>query len=534
MMIREAERRVAPKSPFYMAKYVMGRSLWDGKQYPIWERCHVEASVEMWRLWQTRFLRPYGTIYRMEWSRDTRKSTLGQAFDICITLENGNLRILTDSDTWENAQKKQGVVKRMYEDGYFQEVFGDRRGEIWNEEKLMLKRSAKLSDPTFTSSGLNAEKTSQHFDAIKSDDTQTDGNSQNREQINKVKKNFKLYDSLLSRCGMILSLGTRWAFDDEGAMIQEMQNEDRRFGRPQRIFINRRACYGKNAEGKYDENILLFPNLLDRVTLQFKRASQGAFLFSCNYLCEPMSEETAKIKKEWIQYHDKSVDDLKAAGARFYLGIDPSKEGTAAGRDFDALCVLALTKGGEVYVMEALALKLSREALFERIVELAVRYPLNKVMVEEIFQQHELKAWLMLKTSKVPVQIPWVKFKQDGKRKEERMNQAQLWFQAMRVWIRQSHTEFEEQMLRFGKSSVHDDLCDAFCFCLKMMDLPSEETQKAWWLKPEFAEEEGYKQMVADKGEEGAWRTVRYKIMRENAKISRTRRHRHLGLRMAA
>lgn len=533
LLIREAERRVAKQSPFYMAKYVTGKSLWDGRSYPVWEKCHVEAGVEMWRLWQTRFLRPYGTIYRMEWSRDTRKSAMGQAMTLCIHLDNRNNRALYDSDTWENASKKMGVIKRMYEDSHFQELYGDLRGEMWSEERLLLKRTAKLSDPSLVASGMNAEKTSQHYDFIDSDDTQTDGNSQSPEQINKVKKNFKLYDSLLSRNGMILSLGTRWALHDEGQMIAEMQVQDRRFGRPQRIFINRRSCYGKNEEGKYDEKLLMFPNLLDRETLSFKRASQGAFLFSCNYLCEPMSEETAKVKKEWIRYHGKTQEELKAIGAKFYLAIDPSKEGTAAGRDFDALVVAAVTPSVDIYVMEALALRVDRPKLFENIVRLAAQYPLEKVMIEEVFQQHELKAWLVQQTASVAVRIPWFKFKQDGKRKEDRVNAAQVYFEAKKVWIREDHVELEDQLLRFGKTNVHDDLVDAFCFILKMMSIPSGLTKKEWWLKADCTEDEEFQASVAAKGVAATERNIRFwRTMRQRKESGGRDRKRvsHMGM----
>lgn len=484
--VKELERRVASRSPFYMAKYVLGRSLYkDGKPWG-WSRNHADLSRLIWGLYKSRRARPWGTWLKVEWAREARKSTMGAAAIACFLLDNPNLRILLDSDTEDNAAKKLSVVKSLFEDAYFVELFGDLKGESWTAESITVKRSAKLSDPSLFASGLGAEKTSQHYDIIIPDDLQTLGNSRTREQIDKVKLSVKEYESLGSQDYMLMWLGTCWAFKDAGAMIEEMAEEDVKFLRPQRVFVSKKPAYKKKKDGNFDFNQAEFPDILPLEVLRFKRASQGAEQFSFNYLLEPVSDETAVFKRQDLTYHQKSVGDLK--GSNFYLVIDPTKQGEGDDPDFMALIAVAVNEFSDIYVLEYVNERMDEKGLLEELIRLCGMYPFNAVIIEELFEQIRLAKWLKMESSKAPVHVPWRKFKRDKRSKEERIRALRPYFQSHKILLRPGMTVFEDQALKYPRSD-HDDLLDALAYVLTHMSVPGKIDESKWWLKDNWGEE---------------------------------------------
>ncbi len=313
-----------------------------------------------------------------------------------------------------------------------------------------------------------------------------------------------------------------------------MRLEDVRQGRPVRIYVNRKSCYKRTADGRLDVDKVEFPGLLDKETLAFKRASQGAFLFSCNYLVDPQSEESAMFQKKWIQFHDKTKEELAAIGANFYLGIDPSKEGTHAGRDDDALVLSAVTPTADIYFMECIAKAMTRDQLFREIVRLCTEYPmLKKVSIETFFQQHELAAWLKMQGQKLAIHIPWVKYKADDRSKAQRIKTLQPYFENGKAFIRPNMTKFEHQLLSYKEDGLeHDDVPDAAAQTTDMMDIPAEKQKADWWQQKNWAEayeaEHGSTEGMPSPSTVRVWKTIRKE--KERMKSGRARRMSNLGV----
>lgn len=540
--LRELERRVSRRSPFYMAKFVIGRPHFKNGRVEGWEDKHVQASQEMWGLYKSRNLRPWKTIYKKTWPRDTRKSALGQGMVVCVLLDDPNFRWLYDSDTDENASRKMSVIKQVFESRYFQELHGDQRSSPWNEEMITVKRTAMHSDPSVATSGLNAGVTGQHYDGVACDDLQVyENRSESLTQV--VIDRFKLYESLVSRNGIVYVYGTPWGFKDLNNHIETMKKEDLRFGRPLRVFTNNKSCYKENPDGTLDETRAEFETTLDLKMIAVKKASMDAFLFSCNYMCRPQSKDTALFQKAQIQYHDRSADELVKQGCHFYLSIDPSKEGTWAGRDFDALILAAVTKTADIYVMEALLLKVSREKLLREIVRLCNEYPfIKKVSIEKRFQQHELAAWLKKEKIELeqkgeikPVRVPWADLKVDNRSKDDRIRTLSPYFESGKVYIKQVHTVLEQQLLEYTPGAGaynHDDGPDALGNIPDMMDIPKSEIEKEWWKKKNWAEayveQNGSEEGMPKPSTIRVWKTVRAE--RERAKTGRRRSGHFIGI----
>ena len=490
-LLREAERRAGLQSLFYLAKYIIGAHWLKKGATSLWLRQHEELANWVWNLWETRKQRPYKTIAVVLWSRRTLKSTVCTgSFPVKVLLDNPNIRILIDSDTIENSQNFLQPIKQTFEAPHFKEIYGEQRSaKKWSQTEITVKRDAVFPQPSIATSGMNAETTSQHYDLIITDDLQTYGNSRNRDQINKVVDRYKLYDNLLDPGGMLVVVGTRWAQGDMMEYIKKQDEADHKAGRPRRIFINEKAAFKKNKEGKFTD-VPEFPGLLDKEELAFARASQGAFLFSCNYLCSPQSDETATFKMEWIKYHSKPVSDLPT-GTQIYMMVDPAGEGNFASADFNAIVVAAVTPEYDIIVLHRVRAHMTRQTLFKKILQLYDMYRPIKLGVESVFGQKELKAWLKSEARNKNRILPWSELKSSNKQKEHRIQGLQPYFEAGKIFIRDDMTDLIDELLQFPNGE-HDDVIDALAYVLDFMAVSTAAQPKEFWLNRGFALEENF------------------------------------------
>lgn len=492
--LREAERRAMRTDVMYLAKWMMGRAWVAGAKGELtkndgWCFHHRKLSDDLRSLWGSRQTRPYKTFYNLVWPRGSRKTTVVHAFVIQVLLNEPNTRILIDSDNVENAWSMLSPIKQVFESEYFIELFGDMRGpKDWSAKSITVKRTATHKESSITCSGLNSEKTSQHYELIISDDTQTKGNSDTVEQIKGVVDNFKLYESLLDKGGMAVLPGTRWNFKDLGQHIIDMEHDDIRCGRPKRVWSNVLSCYKPDAEGvTAEKNGLEFPDILDKETLAFARINQGPFMFSCNYLCKPQSDETAVFKKEWIRYHDLSDSELEQMQARFYLCVDVAGEGKFKGADWNVVAVVAITPKFDIYVVDYHRFHGTRQQLFDSVVERNARYVPRAVGIEQVFQQNELASWMKSQALEKRVRIPWHRFKRSGMKKEHRIMSLQPYAENGKFFIRPTHVELEQEMIRFPRGD-HDDVLDAVAYGEEFMLAPIASQPKEFWRSKDWAE----------------------------------------------
>ncbi len=521
--LREVERRRGKTDMFYLAKYIIGKHWIENGVVNKLGDDHQALGEWIWELWLTRHRRPYKTIAKVEWPRRTLKSTICTgAFPIMVLLNNPNARILIDSETSDKAEQFLAPIKQTFESPFFQYLFGDLRSKHdWTQGSITIKRDGILTQPSITCGGLNRDKTSNHYELIISDDTQTDKNSQNREQIDSCISNYKLYDNLLDPGGMVLMPCTVWNFNDLAQFVDQMKEEDAKSYRPQRIYLNKRSAYKRKPDGKLDFSQLEFPNVLTREELDFARATQGAFMFSCNYLCEPQSDETATFKKEWIKYHTKTPADF--IDANIYMTIDPAGEGTFAGADYTAMVVAAITKEFDIYVLHCHRMHGTRETMFKKMMALYETYMPMKVGIETVFKQHELKNWLKAEALKNQRPIVWHDFKNKYKTKDHRIYSLQPYFEKGKVFLGENMFLLEDELIKFkpNDGSIHDDMVDALAYVVDFMSLPASSQPREFWRNPSW--KENWKDPDKAPPDQSTVRAMKWEAQRKAKKVQRFR-----------
>lgn len=490
-MLAEMERRVAPTSPYYMAKFILGRHFWENGETKGYGPHHRTLSAEAWDLYKSRKSRPWGTYYPVIWPRGTRKSTvINTGLSVCMILDNPNIRIMLDTDKLENAKKFMAPIRMAFEDEYFIYLFGDMRGDKWKADGFVVKRTAALKEETVFCSGVDAEKTGLHCDVILSDDIQTEGNSESQTGQESVMRDFRLYDSILDPGGICFMPMTTWNFGDLSEELLKIAENDVKEKRPKRIYVNKKSCYKKTPEGKFDYDSLEFPEILSKEVLEFKRSTQHGFLFSCNYLCEPMSDDTAWFHKEWFHYEERSLEQLQfdLGGLNVVIVADPAGEGNFVGADWNVVMAVGISPQNDLYVLEYLRAHIDREEFFLALVDFWKRYDASKVAVEKVFQQHELERWCRLKALEMDLHINWHDLKITSKVKEHRIRQLQPYFKNGKVLFRHDMYELEQEFIRYPKSK-HDDLSDCLANALDFISAPPEHQPEEWWKKENWADD---------------------------------------------
>jgi len=306
----------------------------------------------------------------VEMPRDTLKTTMvSQVYPIWKLLQNPNLRFLLDSEIRDNSKKRLLTIKGKMNNPIFKACYGDwdgsKKGLTWNEESATIAARTNFSakENTFETMGVDVVANTTHHDVIIPDDLHSLKNSQTKDQIEKVMDHIKILKPLLDAKGEMIFVCTPW--DDKDAIqwfLDLMKDEISHF---------KMACY-KDEEKKVPN----FPHRLPIDVLKDNQKLMGAYLFSCNYLLDPVSRDNARFKEEDIQLIKR--EDLPGNLRRFVL-CDPAGDESATTeqkRDSDnyALGPIGVSSSGALYLMDLAWGKFNQTEAIEHFIRFVLRY----------------------------------------------------------------------------------------------------------------------------------------------------------------
>jgi len=151
------------------------------------------------------------------------KSSIGVvSYSIWRLINDPNLRILIDSEIYENSKNFVREIRQKLEQSHMTELFGSFRSKQWSEGSITIAQRTKvLKEASVTASGVGANKVGQHYDLIIMDDLNTDRNSATPEGRQKVLRHYQMNVSILEPTGTMVVIGTRYAADDVIGWILE-------------------------------------------------------------------------------------------------------------------------------------------------------------------------------------------------------------------------------------------------------------------------------------------------------------------------
>lgn len=405
----------------------------------------------------------------IEMPRGTFKSSIVTiGLTLQFFLNDPDARILIDSETYSKAKNFLAEIKGHLEDNQkYREIFfaihgcypddGKKNPSVrWTDSMIDLAcRKHKRKEASITASGIDKSINGMHFDLIIGDDLHSEKNVTNKEQIQQVIDHYKLCFSLLDPgCPMVI-IGTRWDYQDLYQYILE----------------NERYRYNIIIRAAEEDGELLFPERLTREFLDEQRKSQGNYIFSCQYMNNPVDDETATFKQSYFRHIDLSL--VEDRPINWFMSVDPSQEGAYS--DYAGFTLVGMDFQQDLYVRQVHRAKMNYSGIVDLMFEWYLKYKPRRIALETIATQKTIEYILNDEQKKRGIWMPVQIIRSRSASKESRIEALAPYYEFGRVHhINEANQidELEYELLKFPKGA-HDDVIDSLATILEIASPPT-------------------------------------------------------------
>lgn len=405
------------------------------------------------------------------------KSTiLTIGYSVWRIVNDPNIRICIANAKQENAETFLTEIKGHFESNQkLRILYGDFVGKKWNEGEIVVaKRTRTRKEPTIRVTGVGGSLVSQHYDLVIGDDLINETNITTKDQIEKVKDWWRLAQSLGDGEHTDWRLiGTRYHYDDLYGDIIENKSD------VYDIYVRRAIEDGKP----------IFPEKFTIELLQEIRREQGSYIYSCQYENNPVDDEDAVFKREWLKfYKDDELAEARGRKGNYFITIDPAVSEDARA-DNSVFVVNWVDPDNVWWIVEIVAGKFNPRALIDKIFELDELYQPKTIGIESHAMQKVLRYMIDDEMTKRNKFIPITELKPDNIAKKIRIRGLQPRFENGKILLRANVNEtdrFVDEYLRFPKAA-HDDRLDALAYQLDVAYPPrlrEERPRKRKYLNP--------------------------------------------------
>jgi hypothetical protein len=285
--------------------------------------------------------------------RGHAKSTwLSIIYPIWKIVNDRDIKIIIVSDTGDQAEMFLRLIKDeleanerlIFDFGDFYRKPSTGAPNVWKATDITVQRSSRAKEPTIVCGGTGKRIVGRRADLIIVDDPLNDENTENERQRQKTLRWFRktLTPIVNPETGRIVVIGTRKHPED-------LHGELGRNARWKQFVF--RAIEGKCP---------LWPERWPLARLLREKEEIGSVIFAQEYQNEPICEETAYFRREWIErcydYH-ASFADLAPQGTAVFTGWDlavVSDRSRAEEHDSDytAGVTLAIDENGVRHVID--------------------------------------------------------------------------------------------------------------------------------------------------------------------------------------
>ena len=328
----------------------------------------------------------YKKIGKQKWHlalapRGGGKTTILTISSIVLdVLKNPNIRILIASKTDSNSVAFLSEIKKKLESKKLQEIFGQQKGDIWNDGAINIaSRTSSSKEFTVTAIGHGSALASKHYDKIYADDLVDEFNSLTDGQREKIRTwVFKVLDPCLEPDGEMSFIGTRYHHEDlYGNLIDTMLTRKKAGKVVARHYIRIPALIKKAnvpaGAPKHERYISFWPEKFAVKFLLKKRKTQGSIIFNSQMQNDVQGMKGKIFKFEWFQWC--KLEDICLSELRIYQGVDLAIKQRDTADKF-AHCTIGIhPKTKNIYVLN----------YFNRV----THYSLQKKVIKDRFDRYD-------------------------------------------------------------------------------------------------------------------------------------------------
>lgn len=349
-----------------------------------------------------------------------KTSLLSNAYIVQCILKDPNIRVLLASSTLQNVKNSLKVIKNTFMTNMdFRAIFPEfcppEDCKEWGtQEKFTVpnRTNQALREGTVEVSGVGQTIIGRHFNKIILSDIVTTVNSNTKDQIAKTAEWVAMAVPLLNKAeeDEILMEGTRYDYDDIFGEWEERAVKD-----PKKYFVYKRPCI-EVVDGK---EVALFPEWYTVKGLKNIRIEEGSYVFSSQYMLEPIDSETAPFKKKEIQYIErlrlpkgrKLADDKHDRLPRF-MAIDPAiSEDSKA--DYSCVSIASFDQRNSMYVIDIKFGHWNTSKLIDTIIWMNEKYEPKSIAIEVVAYQKLLANILLEYTKEKGIVLPLYELKRN-------------------------------------------------------------------------------------------------------------------------
>lgn len=359
-------------------------------------------------------------------------------YAMCFSLKHFIL-VVSDTDTqakyflWSIKTELEGN-QRIVDD------FGDlTTQDKWSESDLITANNIRVLAKGAGSSMRGLRHGSWRPDLVIVDDLENDEAVNTALQRKKTENWFK---RVLLNCvgpdGQVFIIGTILHFD---SLLSKLLKDK---------FWTRRKY-----KAIQDDGSPLWPERWPLQRLAAKKEEIGTINFSQEFQNDPIDEDGAYFKEEYIIYSNPPMSEIQA----IFGFIDPSLGGSKRS-DYSAIVTIGQHRDGYIDVLDCFMERISPEKLMDKVFEIFDKYKHSQLGFETVAFQKVLKLWLDEKARKKGVYLPIQEITQGGISKEARIIRLSPLVENGTIrFNKQKCSRLIEQLLQFPKGD-HDDGID--------------------------------------------------------------------------
>ncbi len=385
-----------------------------------------------------------------------------------------NIRIGIQSEKLALAKALVRACRLMLESPRYKELFGEhepktRTGKNWADEAFTSAHRTKvLTSPTMWTIALGAERTGFHFDYIISDDLQAFASVNTRDQIEKCAYLFKLNHSLLDPGRELVIVCTRWHYDDIYARIEK---ENKTKAPDEQFEILKLPIHDEN-------ETYLFPTMYGPEEAVALKKDQTPYIYSCQYLLQPMADEDRLLKQAWIKYWTMADIQHKADRMWAVVGVDFAwyeQYQTQGSKNQDRTVIMTwlVDAAFNFYQVEVFRKRCTKDEAIREFFRQAREYKASSVGLCVHDRKH-VEGDIKRIAAEIG-EMPYIKYVTRPKMEADKVNNiiaaVQGIFSHGMVRLERGHQWFEEEIVDFPKG-VTDDGLDAMVNAVKAANVP--------------------------------------------------------------
>lgn len=389
-------------------------------------------------------------------------------------------RILLGQEIDQNVEKFLAAIKELIANcPMFIELFGQigptsqSRGLKWTNQAINIawRQDYRTKDYNIGTCSLASAANSTHADILVMDDIFGEKQARSAEGNQSTVDFYRRLIPIAENPSLMIFVGTRW--DDKDLYGYFIESEEERG----KWCIQKESAIRTDAEVAAGKSRYFFPERLGPSVLEDKRTTMRPSLFSCQYLNEPIDEETAMFKPSYFEdaYFELPIGPQLDEWLRSLVVLTTADPAISEEREACDAVILTCgwDKDGHCWTLDMFA----------------ERGPSPGAFIDELFRQNRVWRPLQIGVEKDKLQKAimfyanqqsqllqeWPPFKDletKMRSKEHRISGLEPVARAKRLHFRRGHESLENEMVRYPRAKTKDRL-DALAYQLDLAYAPS-------------------------------------------------------------